>query len=149
MYKITLKGLATTSYDKHDDDSLELTIDQLKYLDGIDCQDKFSEYFHKEFTIGSEVQRNEQNLIDKGVSGGYMRFKAEGDELHTIIEYNSNQELTNEELEELCEYTNGQLSDGIGEGFEQSPCYSDAEGDYYISPWSRGSKLEAIQEKLN
>lgn len=40
------------------------------------------------------------------------------------------------------EYTQGQWSDGIGEGFEQSPVpVGPGGGEYYISPWHRGQVL--------
>lgn len=134
MYKITLTCEAHPSLVVNDDDYRELNSQQLRRLDGIDCQDNFSEYFHEQFTIGNKIYKNEQSLINKGVSGGYMRFKFLENSLKTIVEYDSREELNNSELEELISYTNGQLSDGIGEGYEQRPCYSDDEGEYFISP---------------
>ena len=133
MYKIIVKGEAKTSYSN------------LEELDGIDCQDEFSEYFGED----------EESL--KGVvTSGYMSFEYDKKEnkLYTITEYQSTRELTEEELEILKEYTTGQWSDGIGEGFEQQPCKyvdtpyreydkddddgfeDDNEGEVYISPWS-------------
>lgn len=46
-------------------------------------------------------------------------------------------------LEELKDYTQGQWSDGIGEGFEQFS-YKEIDGEeIYISPWYHGQKIFA------
>jgi hypothetical protein len=55
------------------------------------------------------------------------------------------QKLSDDELTELSKYTQGQWSDGIGEGFEQYPCCQSEGSDVYISPWIPGQKLEVIQ----
>ncbi len=120
-YKITVKGEAQTDYKN------------LSELDGIDCQDKFSEYF------------DDDSYVD-AVTGGYMRFEFEDGKLWTITEYNSNRELTPDELHNLEDYTTGQWSDGIGEGFEQSPCMEGDDGEVYISPWFYGQKTTITQE---
>lgn len=107
--------------------------DDLSKLDGIDCQDNFSEYF------------DDDSYTDV-VSGGYMRFKYENGELYTITTYSSTRELTPDELHDLGEYTQGQWSDGIGEGFEQSPCDEIDGEEIYISPWYGGQKLTITQD---
>lgn len=61
--KITLKGLAAAN------------IEDRRLLDGIDCQDDFSEYFRGAYDFGGIVEENQQSLIDKGVKDGYMYFK--------------------------------------------------------------------------
>jgi len=120
-YKITIKGQAKTSHKN------------LEELDGIDCQERFSEYF------------DDDSYVD-AVTGGYMRFEYKDGKLWTITEYNSNRELTQDELHDLGEYTQGQWSDGIGEGFEQEPCMVDDNGkEVYISPWYGGQKLDITQ----
>ncbi len=132
MWKITIKGEASTDY-----------VD-LKKLDGIDCQDEFSEYFDDDFSFKDDV------------TNGYMFFKFEDNKLMTYTIYDSNRKLSQEELYELGEYTQGQWSDGIGEGFEQNPCYFDKnytdedgnKGEVYISPWQMGQELEIVQEEL-
>lgn len=120
MYNIRVKGQAETSFD------------DLKQLDGIDCQDNFSDYF------GSD----EKLLVDKGVNGGYMHFEYDKDinKLMTITTYQSRERLNEEELKTLADYTSGQWSDGIGEGFEQYPQYIENE-EVYISPWFFGQKV--------
>lgn len=95
-----------------------------------DCQDCFSEYM--------------DDLRDE-VTGGYMDFFMEDGELMVKVIYDSTRELTADELHDLIEYTQGQMSDGIGEGFEQFPFIEDDEGEYYVSPWFGGQKLEATQ----
>ena len=121
MYQVIIKGEAFTDYNDPEK------------LDGIDCQDNFSEYYDGEIPI----------------KGGYMDFRFEGGKLWTYTEYTSPRLLTSEELNEIADYTQGQWSDGIGEGFEQEPClYDDDDNDAYISPWSSGQKLEVSQKEV-
>ena len=131
MYKITIKGPAFTEYEN------------IQELDGEDCQDEFSEYFGRAYG----TDQNEQALIDKGVHDGYMRFAVEDGKLMTITEYESPVELTPDELKLLGDYTQGQWSDGIGEGFEQNEVKYDEEGEpVYISPWDAGQEITITQE---
>jgi hypothetical protein len=122
MYKITIKGEASTDYK------------WLSELNGVDCQDDFAEYFDSDFSFKDDIE------------SGYMYFSFENEKLWTITEYFSNRELSNEELEILSDYTQGQWSDGIGEGFEQEPCfYDDNDEEVYISPCSTNQEVEIIQ----
>lgn len=139
MNKITLKGLAGNALRANDDgeDYEEIKGSDLSIVDGIDCQEEFSEYFGDD----------EDPLIDKGVENGYMRFIFEDDKLYVVVEYDSKEELTEEEVDMLIEYTQGQLSDGIGEGFEQNSCtYDDDDNEILVSPWYYGQVLTATQE---
>jgi len=136
-YKIIVKGIAKT--DHYD----------LSELDGIDCQEEFTEFFHGKY----KDSENEQALIDKKVHSGYMHFSFEKNDLWTITEYHCEEKLTDDELQILADYTEGQWSDGIGEGFEQEPCLitEDEDGEeleVYISPWFYGQKIivEQIEE---
>lgn len=126
MYKIRLKGLAG-----------ETNAQDLSILDGIDCQDEFSDYFDEDF------------LNDK-VKWGYMHFEynSKEKELYTIVDYSSKEELNEEEMKMLIDYTQGQLSDGIGEGFEQFSCTEEDDEEIFISPWFYGQVLTATQEKV-
>jgi hypothetical protein len=136
--KIIIKGLAGNA-----------NIEDRSKLDGIDCQDNFSEYFSKSFYFNGVQILNEQPLIDKNVSGGYMEFKYIDDKLYVIVKYNSPELLTEKEMDILISYTQGQLSDGIGEGFEQFPC-ADIDGEeIYLSPWYMGQKLIGIQNVVD
>lgn len=131
MYKITVKGEAQTDYP------------HLEELHGIDCQDNFSEYFDDRYL-------HYDSIMEKELSGGYMEFRFEDGKLWTYTIYHTEEELTKEELDTLLDYTRGQWSDGIGEGFEQEPCYYDKKGnEIYISPWFSGQKATIEQHKLN
>jgi hypothetical protein len=125
MYKIIVKGEASTDYS------------DLKELDGIDCQDEFSEYFDDDFTFKNDV------------SHGYMDFRVENGKLFTYTTYQSNRLLTKEELDQLQDYTQGQWSDGIGEGFEQNECkYDDNDEGIFISPWFPAQEISITQEEV-
>jgi hypothetical protein len=137
MNKITLKGLAGAASCGDD----ELKNEYLYILDGIECQEEFSEYFD-----------DDESLMNKGVTNGYMRFEFnENDKrLYVIVEYDSQEELTENELDILIDYTQGELSDGIGEVFEQTPCADDDnDNEIYVSPWYYGQELTATQENIN
>jgi hypothetical protein len=132
MYEITVKGEAKTAYPN------------LRELDGVDCQDCFSEYF-------------DETTWSEDVTGGYLRFKYEDGKLWSITEYDSSRLLSQDELFDLQEYTQGQWSDGIGEGFEQQPCFEadewidpdlgedDPQTEVYISPWFYNQQITIFQ----
>ena len=126
MGKVIIKALAGDSYVGEED-----IIDRSK-LDGIDCQDEFVEYMHEDFK--------------HKLSSGYMDFRFQEDKLWTYTVYSTKEVLTEAELKRLGEYTQGQWSDGIGEGFEQFPCDHEPDGaEVYLSPWYHGQKLEIKQ----
>lgn len=143
-YEITFKGL-----------SGDTNATNLSDLHGIDCQEIFSDYFPPCISIsGFEVEEGNLEKLkqSKGLGGGYMEFvynKAEN-RLYVEVKYKSNLELNPDELESLKKYTQGQLSDGIGENFEQEPATYSEDGDpIYISPWFRDQKLETSQILIN
>lgn len=104
-----------------------------EYLD-VECDEDFVEYIHNKDLKAA--------LID-----GYMSFQMVGKSLHTVTRYHAHRELTDAELRELGKYTQGQWSDGIGEGFEQYPCGESSNGkEMYISPWYYGQTLEITQK---
>lgn len=123
MIKITIKAKAGET---------NCPSNRINELDGIDCQDNFVDY---------------SDLADK-LESGYMRFKVEGEVLHTITEYEANTLLSEEELIQLGEETQGQWSDGIGEGFEQRSCIEIDDEEIFISPWYSGQVLDIKQEQL-
>lgn len=125
MYEVIIKGEAKTDYPN------------LKELDGVSCEDCFSEYFD-----GDESYKED-------VSGGYMDFRYKDGKLYTYTTYQSKRLLTKVEEAKLIDYTTGQWSDGIGEGFEQSPCYyGDDEEEVFISPWHRKQEAICIQKEI-
>jgi hypothetical protein len=73
------------------------------------------------------------------VRSGWMHFEydAESEQLITVTRYAVNRELTGRELGLLMSYTQGQWSDGIGEGYEQRA----VRDGYYISPWHYKQEL--------
>jgi len=121
MITILIKGKAATDFDG-----------DFTKLDGIDCQDCFSDYFSDEL---------EKISASKGLAGGYTEFKCMDSELWTHTKYTSNKILTDDEIKLLAEYTQGQWSDGVGEGFEQEPCAEIDNKEVYISMWCPGQTL--------
>ena len=122
MVEIKVSGYAKTSYP-----------DLQKLVYNVpDCQDIFSDYFDYE------------NSYAKSVSGGYMDFEIHNGKILTIVRYISNSLLSSDELKSLLDYTSGQLSDGIGEGFEQMEFYVDDE-EVYLSPHG-GGEFTIVQE---
>lgn len=122
MNKIIVKGLC-------DDASNP----QFIHADGADYPDDLAQYFP-------------DDLLNKGISRGYMELKWENDKLYVIVEYQSENLLSDIDLKLLKEYTSGQLSDGAGENFECEPCAYDENGDeIYVSPWYRGQILDINQ----
>lgn len=100
------------------------------YLNALNCQDTFSDYFHSE-------------TLKKMFSGGFMGFKhdLQSNTLHSITSYLLEQTGGAFFSWKLVEYTLGQLSDGIGEGFEQQPHHLLLDGkqvEMYISPIDLG-----------
>jgi hypothetical protein len=106
----------------------------VKGLDGIYCQDNFVDY-------ADEPLRSK-------LKSGYMSFKynEEEEQLYTVTKYIAKEQLSESELQELADYTQGQWSDGIGEGFEQEPCCEVDGYEIYVSPWHRNQELEVIQK---
>lgn len=129
MYKITIKGLAG---DTQPEDI------RRKEFTKAQCGDSFCEYFR-------------DSLSNLDIHGGYMSFiwDDKEHELYTITVYTSKNELTKEQLDDLANYTQGQWSDGIGEGYEQFDCHIRNDEECFISPWYHGQKLEIIQEVMS
>tara|TARA_R100000951_G_scaffold116467_1_gene128432 strand:+ start:635 stop:1027 length:393 start_codon:yes stop_codon:yes gene_type:complete len=124
-YRLELKGLAGSCNDQNGNDV------DLQLVDGLVYQgDVFSEYLDDD--------------LKKLVIGGTMEFEIENNQLYTIVNYEVDEILSEEDLQELIEFTQGQLSDGIGKVFEQFPCIEFGnELEVYLSPWFHGQKLKA------
>ena len=123
MKKVTIKG------ESGPHNALDVNI-----LDGLsaDCgENEFVQYF------------DDSPFYEK-LGEGYMSFVVENGKLYTLTEYSVKETLTEEELQELANYTQGHWSDGIGEGFEQFSCMKENGEEIYVSPWCRGQKLEII-----
>lgn len=139
--KLQIIGEALATLEKPDGETIELSGKELACLDGVACDANFAEYFHESFTVGTTVHEGEQDLIDAGIESGYMWFEYDPEKkvLLVITEYEVAGKLPEETVEHLINYTQGQWSDGIGEGFEQNPVEIDGH-DFYISPWNPSQK---------
>ena len=126
MYKVIVKGEAEAS----NQEGVDYKGKELEKFDGVDCQGCFTDYMDIGRVSAKDV-----------LSGGYLDFRYEDGKLWSVTEYQSTRVLSENELEEVKSYTQGQWSDGIGEGFEQFPCNSDED---YISPWFRGQEIIAF-----
>lgn len=94
-------------------------------VNNIQCDEdnQFTKYMGDQF---------EEGLFD----GDHMHFFKIAPHLMVAVDYQTTRELTKKEQDDLLRYTSGQLSDGIGEGFEQRPCgYYDHDDPIYVSPW--------------
>lgn len=99
--------------------------DALYECDGIEMDDYFGDYLDKA----------EFNFIDFSDSTGECNFYIEDGKLYVQVTYKLVKIPTDAEIEKLKEETQGQWSDGIGEGFEQTPCFYYKNEEVYISPW--------------
>lgn len=90
--------------------------------DGISFLDDFADYCD----VGT---------VHSALNSGYGGFEWKNNELTVFVDYETNRRLTDQEIFDLIEYTQGQWSDGIGEGFEQEPFDEDAYGEYFVSAW--------------
>ena len=133
-YKITVKGKAVATVENRNREVAVIKDPKiLSSLGGLKDDTDFTDYFYDESFSGC-------------VTEGYMRFVLENGELYTYTEYESSRELTERELKELGDYTQGQWSDGIGEGYEQIACKIINGNSIFISPWFDGQKLDIVQE---
>ena len=67
-------------------------------------------------------------------------------ELFGVLECSICQPLTQNEIYELKNFWDGQMSDGWGEGFEQRPIYTQ-EGELYVSFWNSGDEFFLVTEE--
>ncbi len=125
MWKIHIKGEAKTEWP------------DIYKLEGVYCEDNFAEYFDNNFTFKNDI------------SQGNMEFRVQDGKLMTVTIYTSTRKLTDEELAVLVDYTQGQWSDGIGEGFEQYPCeYSEKGEEIFVSAWQPGQVVTTLQDQV-
>ncbi len=85
-------------------------------------------------------------------SKSYFEYDEENHRLLIVVEYLSKDLPTPQLAKDITEYTQGQFSDGIGEGFEQFPIpYDDGFEDleFYISMWHQGQKLVTTLHKTD
>jgi len=126
--QITIRGEAVVD----DGDGIEIVGAALKEFDQIeDTRFTLSEYFRKE----------QKPLNEAGVKGGYLKFvyNDRNHKLYAETTYECGRKLTPAEEKILEDYTAGQWSDGIGEGFEQQE-----QNGAYLSAWYHGQKRAII-----
>ena len=91
-----------------------------------------------------QEHRAAEEAIKEVVTGGLeFEYDDMACQLYAVTEYDASRLLSDTELEALQEYTQGQWSDGIGEGFEQSP----QRGDFYISAW-HGKQVITVRQSV-
>jgi hypothetical protein len=132
MYSITIIGKAKVHLENpYTRKSQKPTPAQLFKCNGLKIEDDFAEYIDEDYGIK--------------IDSGYTHFEVDKGNLYSVCVYEVNEKLTDEELKLLANYTQGQWSDGIGEGFEQFPCEEIDGMDLYISPWIPGQKCNVTQ----
>lgn len=97
---------------------------------GVTCQEDFVEY------------------SDYGdyLESGIMSFVFENGILYTVTTYvvTDGDNFSEGDIEQIKEETTGQWSDGIGEGFEQSPACMFGDEEVFISPYNPTAEVETI-----
>lgn len=78
------------------------------------------------------------------VTEGWAYFEHKGDNLHVVTRYRVLQPLTDTLLKLLVEYTVGQWSDGIGEGFSDKVQYRSGDS-YYVNAWWPGQPYPTVR----
>jgi hypothetical protein len=128
MERIIFKAKAGKVFIGEDD--REATDEEKAQCNGVSCQDDFADY--SEFRSKLKI--------------GHMSFKFEEGTLFTVTEFAVKEDLTSEEIVKLMNETQGQWSDGIGEGFEQFPCAMIGDEEVFISPWFSGQEIQTTIE---
>lgn len=114
--------------------------------------------FEDEILVPLKTLKVEDNFVeymDEPLStkftSGFTTFEVEKHEgkyyLYSVCTYQckdklTEQDFTPEEIKELVIYTQGQWSDGIGEGFEQFPAFDYDNYEAFISCWVRGQQIQ-------
>ena len=136
--RIVLKSVARATYDFDDEHegSDEVTDPiHLRKLAGVSCDIDFAEYFPVFTEWASKYE------------SGYMSFEySETRGLRTVVtyEYTGSELPDAEEVYKLVEYTSGQLSDGIGESWEQEICAYLGDTGVFISPWLLSNQIHMV-----
>lgn len=134
MILIKITGEAEAHLENYEGDSQELTSEQLLQCNNVEIEDEFIEYCDEDFA--------------HKLTQGYTHFEVKEGKLYSVCVYEAKEELTEQELKLLTDYTQGQWSDGIGEGFEQFSCGEIDDLELYISPWIQGQVCTVEQQKI-
>lgn len=126
-YVIGIRGMAKVI----NEEGVEVDGEAIKDLDGESCEEDFADWF------------DEGSGLDF-INCGFLEFEYVDGKLYSITTYESSREPTESELQTLIDYTVGQWSDGIGEGFEQGTIKGLA-----ISAWREGQEIDvSVKEML-
>jgi len=135
-FNILVRGEAQACFRAYnaeeDEDGQKVSGEELHGISADDPDDEFSQYF-------------DCAMEGLGVYQGWMRFEFAGEKLWTITEYQAMSALSEEELKALALFTQGQWSDGIGEGFEQKRCLNFSGGSFSVSPYADRQNLTISQ----
>jgi hypothetical protein len=145
MYKTTIKGDCEGYYGINDIDAEDMYClgrGVLKSVEDIDIYSSFHEYIDHISLAGVFTDSKE-----------YFTYDSINHKIYIIVEYFSENRPTDEQITLIKEYTQGQFSDGIGEGFEQRPIKLIDSVEYeeyecYISMWYRGQELSCEIVKM-
>lgn len=110
----------------------------LSQFDGLGINnyvDEFTQYMSHKYLV-----------LRNYVTEGWAYFEHDGDSLHVVTRYRLLQPLTDVLLKLLVEYTVGQWSDGIGEGFGDEVQYRGGD-TYYVNAWWPGQPYPSAQYK--
>lgn len=97
------------------------------------------------FAYGS---RETQKDLLKKVTAAYPRIETVGDKAYGVMVCDIEKPLTDQEIEILKDYFNGQYSDGWGEGFSQRGIET-SYGVLYLDFWSDDFYIETEDELKN
>jgi len=121
MKQLIIKGEAKAYLEDQEGENFGLSDLQLQECNGIEIPDNFADYI-------------DDDIIASKVKSGYTKFVYEDGKLWSVCTYELKASLSQDEIDYLVDYTSGQWSDGIGEGFEQEPCSYINGVKLYISP---------------
>ena len=142
--KLKISGIAKAhidrarDYDEPSDEYDIATFAEIRRMDGISCDENFVGYMP------------EWDWVKSTPAHMKFRYDPKTEKLITEVVYEVDDDITAEQKDELADYTQGQWSDGIGEGFEQRVCGNTINGEeIYISPWTHGQiiRVEEIQSE--
>ena len=138
MYRITIKGQAKTEYPY---------LHELNGIQSHNDEENYVEYLHDD-SIKQKLVHGFSNFV----------YDKTANVLYVVVTYLARKKLTKFQLQRLMEYTRGQWSDGIGEVYEQFPCYQgsfyttedgETTKDVYISMWYKEQPTpEVVQTKI-
>ena len=149
--KIIIKGNANITMENHRRNEYFKNFEAIR-------QELTTFEFEEEILLPLETLSIEDSFVDymdKSLStkfkSGYTTFEVEEHKgryyLYSICTYECKDDLTQkdfskEEIDKLIRDTQGQWSDGIGEGFEQYPAFEYEDYEIFINCWVKDQKIQ-------